>query len=57
MPPKATGKDSIFNPSYTLWFWCAHCMVRQNQKFIRDDGIYEIYQCTGCHNENKKAVR
>ena len=57
MPPKATGQDSVFNPSYTLWFWCAHCMVRQNQKFIRDDGIYEVYQCSSCHNENKKAVR
>ena len=55
--PQATQQDNVFNPTYTLWFWCAHCWDRQDQIFIRDDDIFEIYQCCGCGKENKKAVR
>jgi len=53
--PQAQG--TIFNPVYILWFWCPVCMVREEQMFIKDDGIYEIYKCQGCKCENRKAVR
>jgi len=49
--------DNVFNPVYTSWFYCKHCWDRQEQVFKRDEGIYEVYECVNCHQDNRKAVR
>ena len=49
--------STVFNPVFTSWFYCPHCWNRQEQRFIRDDGIYEVYRCENCKEENRKAVR
>jgi hypothetical protein len=40
-----------------IWFFCAFCMMRTDQEFKYDDGIYEIYECQLCNHENRVAVR
>ena len=50
-------QSNVFNPVFTTWFWCAFCFDRHDMKFLRDEGIYEVYECQHCRRENKKAVR
>ena len=48
--------STVFNPVYVLWFWCSGCGERQEQEYIQDEGIYEVYRCA-CGHINRKAVR
>ena len=41
----------------SIWAYCVHCWDRTNQQFIRNEGIFEVYQCETCHNYHKVAVR
>ena len=40
-----------------IWFFCSFCMDRQDQRYTRDESIYEVYTCQCCGHENKAAVR
>ena len=58
MLPQIQEGSTVFNPVFTLWFYCAaFCWQCQDQKFLRDEGIYEVYECLTCHQENRVAVR
>ena len=40
-----------------IWFFCAFCMDRTDQRFIRDEEKWEVYECECCHHENRVTVR
>lgn len=47
----------IENDVLVIWFFCPFCMDRQDQQWIRDESIYEVYCCMQCKHENRVAVR
>jgi len=40
-----------------IFSYCTVCWYATSQVFIRDEGIYEVYQCEQCHSEHRIAVR
>lgn len=43
--------------AFTLKLWCEFCNREIPFLFLRDEGIYEVYQCPHCKNEKRYAVR
>jgi len=40
-----------------IQFYCLFCGETHYHIFRRDEGVYEVYECLQCHQENKVAVR
>lgn len=56
LEPHVDNKPNVFNPVYKIWFYCQRCMNRTEQTFVKDEGIFEVYECPEGHT-NKVAVR
>jgi len=41
----------------SIWSYCVHCWDRTMQKFVRDEGKYEVYLCDTCKSKHRVAVR
>ncbi len=38
-------------------FYCVSCAGMYLHAFRRDEGVFEVYECLYCHQENRVAVR
>jgi len=43
--------------TFTLRLFCEKCGKETVHRFLRDSGIFEIYECSECATLNKYAVR
>lgn len=42
---------------YTVKLFCERCNGLFQFRFVKDDGIYEVYKCPVCGKEQRYAVR
>ena len=50
-------EQQVAEDRLVIWFFCSFCMDRQDQEWVRDETIWEVYQCLDCGHENRVAVR
>lgn len=51
----ASGFVSLLEIRFDLW--CYVCKEKLSFRFLKDDGIWEIYQCPKCRINRQFAVR
>lgn len=46
----------IINTS-TIWIFCNFCMHNADQRFVRNETNWTVYECSECRRENRVAVK